>query len=72
MAQQEANCRGRGSRLDVDTELNSLGWVLRRRAQALRENLRKSILAPQNKDMLTESGPQAGSLNPKFLTVLSI
>lgn len=71
MAQQEADCRGGGSRLDVGMELNSLGWVLWRRAQALRENSRKSALAPHDKNMLAKSGPQAGSLNQEFLTILS-
>lgn len=28
VAQQEADCRGGGSRLDVGMELNSLRWVL--------------------------------------------
>lgn len=71
-AQQEADCRGGGSRLDAGMELNSLGWVLWRRAQAPRENARKSVLAPQNKNMLTKSGPQTGSLNQELLTALSV
>lgn len=28
VAQQEADCRGGGSHLDVDMELNSVGWAL--------------------------------------------
>lgn len=58
--------------VDAGMELNSLDWVLWRGAQAPRENARKSVLAPQNKSMLTESGPQTGSLNQGFLTVLSV
>lgn len=72
LAKQEAGGNGGGSRLDVGVELNSLGWVLWRSAQALRENSRKSVLAPQNKNMLTKAGSQTGSLNQEFLTVLSI
>lgn len=47
--------RGGGPRLCVDNgmELYVLWWVLWRRAQALRENMRKSVLAPQNKNTLT-------------------
>lgn len=57
VAQQEADCRGGGSPLDVDMELNSLGWALWRRAQALRKKARKSVLAPQNTNMFTKTGP---------------
>lgn len=57
--QWEAGCRGGGLCLDVGMELlNYLGWVLWRRAQTFRKNVRKSVLAPQNKNMLTKSGPQ--------------
>lgn len=72
MAQQEADCRGGGSRLDVGMELNSLGWALWRRARALRENARKSALAPQIRTCLQKSGPQTGSSNQEFLTILSV
>lgn len=65
MAQQEADCRGGGSRLDVGMELNSLGWVLWRRAQALRENARKSALAPHDKNVLTKIGPTNRLFEPR-------
>lgn len=72
VAQQEAGCRGRQPHLNVGMALNSLGWLLWRRVQALKENMRKSALVPQNKNILTTSDPQTASLNQKFLTFFSI
>lgn len=51
--------------MDVDMELNSLGWALWRRARALREKVRKSVLAPQNKSMLTKIGPTNNHCEPR-------
>lgn len=60
--------RGGGPRLCVDNgmELYVLWWVLWRRAQALRENMRKSVLAPQNKNALTAPLNQESRLSHRF------
>lgn len=65
VAQREADCRGEGSHLGVDMELNSLGWALWRRTRALREKARKSVLAPQNKNMFTKFGPTNNHYEPR-------
>lgn len=51
--------------MDVGMELSSLGWVLWRRAQALRENARMSALVPHDKNVLTKIGPTNRLFEPR-------
>lgn len=74
VVQQEVDFRGGGPHLglDVGMELNSLGWVLwRRRAQALKENMRKSALASQNKKMLNKIWPTNSLFEPRISYLFS-